>query len=175
MSPRHRQREGAAAGGDDLLAAALGLAAAALLVASPWLVDRSGPEPFYKGPLIFPLIALAIMLAGALPAIVRVGAARLRGGRRRRAWSPPWPAIRLFLLMCVFPWALAAIGLEAATLVFVFLGLQLVGWRRPLAAGGIALALTLVLHLAFRTVLDVWFPEPLAWSLLAGALVGGAP
>lgn len=175
MSPRDRQREGAAAGGDDLLAAALGLAAAALLVASPWLVDRSGPEPFYKGPLIFPLIALAIMLAGALPAMVRLLTSNGLDSWRRLAWSPPWPAIRLFLLMCLFPWALTAIGLEAATLLFVVAGLRLVGWRRPLAAAGIAAVLAVGLHLAFKTVLDVWFPEPLAWSLLAGALVGVAP
>ena len=157
--------------GGDLLAAGLGLAALGLLAASPWLVDRSGPEPFHKGPLIFPLIALAVMLAGALPAVVRLAASWRRGGLRAKSFAVPWPASRLLLLMCLFPWGLTAIGLEAATLLFVFAGLQLVGWRHPLAAGAIGLVLATILHLAFKGVLDIWFPEPLAWRLL----LDGAP
>lgn len=167
-APEAAASGGAAPGGaaDDLLAASLGLAGAALLVASPWLVDRSGPEPFYKGPLVFPLIALAILVAGALPAMLRVGRRLAAGEGAVHGFRPPWPALRLVGLMAFFPAALPLVGLEPAVAGFGFAGLLLAGWRRPLAAAAIALALALVLHLAFRTLLDVWFPPPLAWELL---------
>ncbi|MEX0759987.1 MAG: hypothetical protein WD100_10445, partial [Tistlia sp.] len=147
----------------------LGLAGAGLLAASPWLVDRSGPEPFYKGPLIFPLIALALLVAGALPSLVRLAASLLEGQGGLGRLAPPWAAVRLVGLMCLFPPALPLIGLEAAVALFACLGLLAVGWRRPLAGLAVALGLALVLHLAFKSLLDVWFPEPLLWALLEAA------
>jgi hypothetical protein len=160
---------GAGGAADDLLAALLGLAGVGLLAASPWLVDRSGPEPFYKGPLIFPLIALALLVAGALPSILRLGTALLGGSGGLPRFAPPWPAVRLIVLMSLFPPALPVIGLEAAVAVFASAGLLSVGWRRPVVGLAVALSLALILHLAFKVVLDVWFPEPLLWALLEGA------
>ncbi|WP_018699462.1 tripartite tricarboxylate transporter TctB family protein [Amorphus coralli] len=151
----------------DLVAGVLGLAAAALLVAAPQLVDRSGPDPFYKGPLIFPLIALAITVAGALPALVRLATAA------GRSWfidgnGVPLRAIALFALACFYAPAIAWAGLDAATFVFMLGGLLITNPRRPLRALVTAGAATVVLHLAFISFLDIWFPEPTAWSWLSG-------
>lgn len=153
----------------DVLAAVLGLAAVALLAGSPWLVDRSGPEPFYKGPLIFPLIALAIMAAGAVPAAIRLFMARAEAGVPLDGRGFPWTAARLFVLMCCFPFALAFIGLEASTFLFAAAGLSLIGHGRPLVAVGIAACMTAVIHVTFKLVLDVWFPAPAILDLIAGA------
>lgn len=150
----------------DALAAGFGLVATALLVASPWLVDRSGPEPFYKGPLIFPLLALGLVVAGAVPAAVRliVAAATGRGVLRDLAW--PWTGIKLLVLMCFFPAALAFIGLEATAVLFTFAGLWIAGYRHPGKAAAVAVAMAVVLHGAFKTILDVWFPSPWVMELV---------
>ena len=151
----------------DVVASVLGVAAAALLLAAPALVDRSGPDPFYKGPLIFPLIALAITTAAALPAMVRVVTAS------GRSWfvdghGVPLPAIALFALACLYAPAIAWAGLDAATFVFMLAGLLLTDPRRPLRALVTATATAAILHLAFITLLDIWFPTPTLWSALAG-------
>jgi hypothetical protein len=152
------ERSFADAPGQDLLGGGIGIGALFLLVLSPWLVDSSGPDPFYKGPLIFPLIVLAVTVAGALPSIVRIA----RSGRlspRIDGNGFPRLAASLFLLMCLFPLAIGAIGLQPATALIVFAGLKLVG-RSIWEAAVIAAALTLAIHLAFRTFLDIWFPAP---------------
>lgn len=151
----------------DMVASVLGVAAAGLLVAAPALVDSSGPDPFYKGPLIFPLIALAIVLASSLPAMIRI--ATVTG----RSWfidghGVPFPAIALFALACLYAPAIAWAGLDAATLVFMLAGLMITNPRRPLRAVVTAVATTIILHLAFVTLLDIWFPSPTLWSAIAG-------
>ncbi|MDQ0314266.1 tripartite tricarboxylate transporter TctB family protein [Amorphus orientalis] len=143
----------------DAIAAAIGLAAIGLFVAAPSLVDRSGPDPFYKGPLIFPLIALAITAAGALPSAFRLVTGTTRSWRIDGA-GVPLRAIGLFALACLYAPAIAAFGLDAATFVFLFLGLLAAGYRRPLRALAVAVSVTLIMHLAFVTVLDIWFPTP---------------
>lgn len=151
----------------DLVAAVVGVGAAGLLLAAPSLVDSSGPDPFYKGPLIFPLIALAITVAGALPAMVRLVTAH------RRSWhvdgrGVPGRAIALFALACLYTPAIAWAGLDAATFAFMLAGLLVTNPKRPLRAVGTAIGTTVVLHLAFVTALDIWFPTPALWSALAG-------
>ncbi|MDN2566333.1 tripartite tricarboxylate transporter TctB family protein [Aquibium sp. A9E412] len=148
--------------GHDMLALAVGAAALALLVAAPWLVDRSGPDPFYKGPLIFPLIALALCAAGALPALWRALRAPGRLSARVDGRGFPRRAAMLFALMALYPPAIGAVGLQAASFAAVLLGLLVVG-RPAWQAGLIAAGLAAVLHLAFRSFLDIWFPQP--WLL----------
>lgn len=151
---------------DGAFAAVLGLTALALLAASPWLVDTSGPDPFYKGPLIFPLLALSIAVIGAAPPAL--------AGLRASGWRVdgrgfPWAALRLLALASLFPPAIAAVGLDLATFAFVSAGLALVGYRHR---GRLLLAAALVtaaMHLAFVTALDIWFPAPWLWPLLHGA------
>lgn len=152
----------------DVVAGALGLGAAALHVAAPWLVDRSGPDPFYKGPLIFPLIALALAVAGGLPALVRLATASGRSWRIDGRGVPARAAM-LFLLACFYAPAIAWAGLDAATVVFMLAGLLVTNPHRPLRAVLAAVATAVVLHLAFVTLLDIWFPAPTAWSWLSGS------
>jgi len=89
--------------GHETLAAGVGLSAAVLFILSPWLVDRSGPDPFYKGPLIFPMIVLAITALSAVPAVFRV--LRLRAVRPFHIDGHGFPgrAAFLFILMCLYP------------------------------------------------------------------------
>jgi hypothetical protein len=145
----------------DAVAAGIGAIALALLIGAPWLVDTAGPDPFYKGPLIFPLIALALTVLGALPA-----AGRLMTNRSGASWfvdghGVPWTAIGVFVLMCLFPVAIRFAGLGAAAFIFVFAGLMVSGYRRPVRAVTIAALVAACLHLAFITFLDIWFPTPL--------------
>jgi tripartite tricarboxylate transporter TctB family protein len=152
----------------DALGAGIGAVALGLLIGAPWLVDQSGPDPFYKGPLIFPLIALALTVLGAVPSAVR-----LVRDRRTTSWfvdgrGVPWTAIGLFALMVFFPSAIRFAGLGPASFVFVFAGLTIVGYRRPLRALAIAAGVALCLHLAFISFLDIWFPTPLLVELFEG-------
>lgn len=149
--------------GQDVLGGNIGLGALLLLVLSPWLVDTAGPDPFYKGPLIFPLISLAVIAAGALPCMIRI-IRRRRIALRTDGHGFPRRAAALFLLMCLFPVAISAIGLQLATVLITFAGLLLVR-RRIGEAAAIAAGLTLAVHLAFRSFLDIWFAEP--WFLEA--------
>lgn len=149
----------------DLLMAALGAAAAGLLVGAPWLVDRSGPDPFYKGPLIFPLIALALMVAASLPSALRLARGR-GGGWRVDGHGVPWRGIRVFAVMAPFPLAVGVVGLQASTFAFTAAGLWLAGYRRPGAGLVAAIVATALIHLAFRSFLDVWFPSPLVLDWL---------
>ncbi|MFC3228373.1 tripartite tricarboxylate transporter TctB family protein [Marinibaculum pumilum] len=174
-APDPQARAGAAAHDPmphDLVAVLLGAVALALLAAAPWLVDTEGPDPFYKGPLIFPLIALGITAAGAVPAAWRLGRLMLAGSGAADIWRIdghgfPWRAAGLFGVMCAFPLAILAIGLQAATFLALLAGFRVAGWRRPIAAPLVAAALTLLLHLAFRSFLDIWFPATLVGDWLA--------
>lgn len=152
----------------DILATLVGLGALALMVTAKSHVDLSGPDPFYKGPLIFPLIALGVIVAGALPAVVRLVGAR-RDGTASTRFKPPVRAAVLFVLACLYAPAIAAAGLDVSTFVFLLVGLLVAGYVKPLRALLTAAVVTLLMHLAFITVLDIWFPAPTLWSALSGA------
>lgn len=144
----------------DALAAGIGLVAFVLLAGSPWLVDQDGPDPFYKGPLIFPLIALALTVAGALPGAIRLVRERTRSTWHLDGHGVPKRAVGLFVLMVFFPTAISLVGLAAAAFAFVVAGLTVVGVRKPVRALLIAAAVAAGLHLAFISFLDIWFPTP---------------
>lgn len=148
--------------GHDALAAAIGCVALFLFAFSPWLVDRSGPEPFYKGPLIFPMMVLAMIVAGAIPSIWRIAATRPAGPLRVDGKGFPLRGAFLFATMCLYPSTIAAIGLEAATFLALLLGM-LIGGRSLLQSLGIAVLLTALAWIAVRAFLDLWFPQP--WLL----------
>jgi hypothetical protein len=105
---------------------------------------------------------------GALPS-----AARLVRDGRTKSWfvdgrGVPWPAIGLFALMVFFPTAIRFAGLGPASFVFVFAGLMIVGYRKPLRALAIAAGVALCLHLAFISFLDIWFPAPVLVEMFEG-------
>jgi hypothetical protein len=153
----------------DAVASVIGVAALGLLIGSPWLVDTAGPDPFYKGPLIYPMLVLGLTLAGALPAVWRLGLALLNGERPDLRLRMAARTALVFVALCGFPFAIAFAGLQLATFSFALLGLWLAGFRRPLASLVIAAGLTLVVHLAFIEFLDIWFPAPDLFELLGGS------
>lgn len=164
--PAREERAGGPTG-HDVLTAGIGLAAFVLFVLSPWLVDTSGPDPFYKGPLIFPMIVLAMTALAALPSALRI----VRGPRARlfRVDGHGFPrrAALLFLLLCLFPLGIGVVGVQASTFIFVMAGLLAVG-RPPVQVFLIAVLMTIAIHLVFRSFLDIWFPAP-SILMLVGA------
>lgn len=144
----------------DLLGSVLGIASLALLVVSPWLVDTTGPDPFYKGPLLFPLITLGLILAGSVPSLIRL----VRPGDAR--WyldGLGWPVRAAKVLACLvlFLGSLVVFGLEISTLVFLGVALKLVGQDSRLKMILVPLLVTVILTVIFKQFLGVWFPEPL--------------
>jgi hypothetical protein len=148
----------------DLLGSLLGIGALALLVLSPWLVDTTGPDPFYKGPLLFPLITLGLILGGSVPSLVRL----IRPGEAR--WyldglGRPVRAARVLACLVLFLGGLMVFGLEISTLVFLAGALKLVGQDSRAKMILVPLLVTVILTVIFKQFLDVWFPEPLVMQL----------
>lgn len=148
--------------GSDAAEAIISLGALLLFAGSPWLVDQSGPSPFYKGPAIFPMIVLGMVALAGLPAWWRI----LDAWRHYELGSIDTgsfgisTAFRVVPLMCLFPFGLLLAGPETATFVFAGTGLLLAGYRRIGTVLTVCVALTVAIHLIFRQALDIWFPEP---------------
>jgi len=145
----------------DLFAALLGAAAAAVLISTPWQVDTSGPDPFYKGPLIFPLLVLVLMIVASLPAVWRLlnpppGA----GWHLDGAGVPVKTAVVLGLLV-TYLFGLRLVGLEFSSWAFLFVSLVFLGHRSPLQLILIPLIVTGLVVVIFKHVLGVFFPTPL--------------
>ncbi len=156
----------------DLFGALLGLAALAMLLLSPWQVDTTGPDPFYKGPLLFPLMVLGLTLAGSLPSMWRMirplaGSSWYLDGRG----FPRRPMVMLCLLI-LFLAALPLVGMEAATWLFLTIALKYLKQDGPMKLLLIPALVTLILYLVFKFFLDIWFPEPLVMDWFH-ALTGG--
>ena len=62
----------------DLFGVFMGAIAAGILISTPWQVDTTGPDPFYKGPLIYPILALGIMMLSSLPSAWRLSQSKER-------------------------------------------------------------------------------------------------
>ena len=155
----------------DLFGALLGLGALAMLLVSPWQVDTTGPDPFYKGPLLFPLMILGMTLAASLPSMWRLikpgvdASWHLDGGG-----FPRRPAVILCFLI-VFLVLLPLLGMEAATWLFLTGSLKYLKQDSRVKLWLIPALVTLILYLVFKVFLDIWFPEPLAlewFNLMTG-------
>ncbi len=145
----------------DLLTVILGALGAGLLLSTRWEVDTSGPYPFYKGPLIFPLLALSLMVLAALPAAWRLikpgpGAGWPVDGQ---GW-PLKPLVMIFIL-AGYLGGMKTVGLEISTFFFLSGCLYWLGHRTPARFLGIPLLYTAVIVIIFKYVLDVYFPTPL--------------
>lgn len=152
--------------GSDLTGALMGLGALGLMIGSPWLVDTSGPVPFYKGPLIFPLIALGLIVLASVPACIRL--VWQHGVWEGHFSVHPTKGAGVFLLLCFFPYAMLLAGPEAATWLFLLAGFRLAGYRNFKVALVTATLVAIIVYVAFRQVLGVWFPEPILLSLVTG-------
>jgi hypothetical protein len=144
----------------DLLGAALGLFALLVLISSAWQVDTTGPDPFYKGPLIFPLIVLSMMVLASIPFWKRLLTPSPEAGWHLDGHGIPWKTLRVLLLLILYLAGLVLAGLEIATAAFLFAALWVVGERSAVRMIAIPLGVSAVLHFFFKFLLSVWFPEP---------------
>ncbi|MBP3731130.1 MAG: tripartite tricarboxylate transporter TctB family protein [Mailhella sp.] len=151
----------------DMLGTALGVFCAVMLLLSPWQIDLDVPYPFYKGPLLMPLIALSMGTLASLPSMIRFFGS-LRTGWKEESFAFPKKAFLLFIVAMLYPAAILFAGLEIATLVILSVELFINGVRNRLLLAGIPVAVTLIFWLVFRWLLDVFFPEPILYHLIMG-------
>lgn len=145
----------------DLFGSVLGLFALAMLISSPWQVDTSGPDPFYKGPLIFPLIVFFLILAGAVPSMWRIARPAANTYWYLDGYGRPFKIVIILGLLILYLTGILFIGLEISTWLFLFIALKLVNQDSYLKLAIIPLLVTVILFIIFKFFLDVWFPEPL--------------
>ena len=152
----------------DLFGALLGLFALVMLLTLPWQVDTTGPDPFYKGPLIFPLIVLFLMVIGALPS-----AWRLFKPAVNRSWfldgeGIPFKTMTVAGLLILYLAGMPYLGLELSTWLFLFFALKIVRQDTILKLTVIPTLITAIIYVTFKVFLDIWFPSPLLLDLFLG-------
>jgi hypothetical protein len=152
----------------DLLGAIFGVFALLMLVTSPWQVDTSGPDPFYKGPLIFPMIVFSLIFIGSLPSIRRLIIPQINASWYLDGYGRPVKTVILLGLLCLYISGIITIGLEVSTWVFLTAAMKIV---KQDSLGRIILvpfSVTVILFILFKIFLDIWFPEPLIVQILTG-------
>ena len=149
----------------DLFGALLGLFALVMLVTISWQIDTTGPDPFYKGPLIFPLIVLFIILAGSLPSIWHMIKPVANASWYFDGEGIPYRTMVVGGLLALYPPGLTYLGLEITTWLFLVLGLKIVKQDSYVKLIIIPAAITAIIYLVFKFFLDIWFPTPLVFDL----------
>jgi hypothetical protein len=152
----------------DLLATFLGGAAAFLLLSSRWQVDTTGPDPFYKGPLIFPLLVLSLMILASLPAAWRLAKPPEGASWRLEGAGVPIKTAVVLGFLIAYLFGLVIFGLELSSWAFLFISLYYLGHRTPLKLILIPLIVTGLVVLIFKHLLDVFFPTPLLIDWFTG-------
>ncbi len=144
----------------DLLQVILGIFCFFMLCVSPWQIDLDVPYPFYKGPLLVPLIILSIGTLASLPACFR-----LIKPRKNSSWEldgkgfPKTPSI-LCLLGLLFVISIYYCGLEASTLVFLCIMLRVLNVTNVYILIGIPVFFSILFWFVFKFLLDLYFPTP---------------
>lgn len=152
----------------DLFSALLGAFAAICLITSPWNVDTEGPDPFYKGPLIFPIMVLSMMILASLPACKRLFSSADGSSWQLDGDGYPKKTLLVLGLLITMLVGLNLIGLEVSAFAFLGVSLYLLGHRGPLKLIVLPLVMTGLIALIFKHFLDVFFPTPLIAELLWG-------
>ena len=149
----------------DLFGALLGLFALVMLITISWQVDTTGPDPFYKGPLIFPLMVLSIMITGSLPSAWRLIKPAATASWFLDGEGIPYRTMVVAGLLTLYPAGMLYLGLEISTGLFLFLGLKIVKQDSILKLTIIPIAITAIIYLLFKFFLDIWFPTPLLFEI----------
>lgn len=149
----------------DLTAACLGGAALIFLCSLPWQIDTSGPEPFFKGPLIYPLLVLSIMFISSWPAFLRL----LKN--KDRVWfldgqGLPNNSVVVLLLLIGFFAGFILIGIEFSVWLFLTCGLYFLRHRKPLLIILLPLLTALCFNVILKRLLQVYFPPPIILEVL---------
>jgi hypothetical protein len=145
----------------DLFSAFLGVFAAFSLITSPWNVDTEGPDPFYKGPLIFPVMVLAMMILASLPAWLRLLSPPADSTWRLDGEGYPKKTLVVLGLLIAALGGLNLIGLEVSAWLFLSISLYYLGHRGVLKLMILPLVITGLIVLVFKHFLGVFFPTPL--------------
>ena len=151
-----------------LFAAVLGAFAAVCLITSPWNVDTEGPDPFYKGPLIFPIMVLSMMILASLPACKRLIFPSHGSSWQLDGEGYPVKTLIVLGLLIAMLGGLNLIGLEVSAFAFLSVSLYLLGHRGPLKLIVLPLVMTGLIVLIFKHFLDVYFPTSLVAEWLWG-------
>ena len=152
----------------DLFGAFLGALAAGILISSPWQVDTSGPDPFYKGPLIYPLIVLSLIILASIPSVWR-----LVKGHQNASWELdgggfPMKPIVILLFLIAFLSGLVIFGLRLSCMLFIGVSLYYLGQRKLAVLVLVPIIMTGLIFVLFRFFLDIWFPTPLVLDWFGG-------
>lgn len=155
----------------DLFMATLGAFALLMLILTPYLIGEPAANyPFYKGPNIFPMIVLSVMAFSSLPAYFRL----IRPKEKDKRWfldgkGFPILPFKIFVsLIIIFLFGFIFIGIEMACFLFFITAMYLIGyrqWRKLLLYSAIY---TLFIFILFKYMLDIYFPEPLIFSVWGG-------
>ena len=145
----------------DVFMVVLGALGAALIILTPWQVVPFGFHPFYKGPRIFPLLSLSLMVLASLPAAWRI----LRG-RSGESWyvdghGMPAKAVIMLLFSLAYLACIVVAGLEIASFLFISGCLYWLGHRTPLRFLAVSLIYTALVVIIFKYILDLYFPSPI--------------
>jgi len=162
------ERDGTHSRIHDLFGAFLGAAAAGVLISTRWQVDLTGPDPFYKGPLIYPLLVLSLIVVASVPS-----AWRLVKPHEEFTWvldgaGFPSKPLTVFLFLVAFLGGLVVIGLSVSCLLFVLSSLYYLGHRRPGVLVLIPVIMTGLIFILFKFFLDIYFPTPLILDWFGG-------
>ena len=152
----------------DLFGAFLGAAAAGVLISAHWQVDMSGPDPFYKGPLIYPLLVLTLIVLASVPSAWRLLKPQKGFTWRLDGAGFPIKPLMIFLFLVAFLGGLVLIGLRVSCLLFVFSSLYYLGHRRPGVLVLIPMIMTGLIFILFKFFLDIYFPTPLILDWFEG-------
>jgi hypothetical protein len=146
----------------DLLSIILGMFAAFLLLTLRLQIAEPAVNyPFYKGPYIFPIIVLVVMVIASLPSLYHL--IRTSGHANWRLDGYGWPikpAIVTFMLVLFFLFGISWIGMEISVFSFMVLSLLILGYRRLRVIVLFPLLYTLLMVVIFKYLLKIWFPEP---------------
>lgn len=153
---------------NDLFSAFLGAFAAFALITSPWNVDTEGPDPFYKGPLIFPLMVLAMMVLASLPAWVRLVSPPAGSSWHLDGKGFPQKTLVVLALLVALLAGLGLVGLEVSAWLFLTITLYYLGHRGVFKLLILPLVMTSLIALIFKYFLGVFFPTPVVADWLWG-------
>jgi hypothetical protein len=145
----------------DVFGVFLGAVAAIILLSTPWQVDTTGPDPFYKGPLIYPLLVLSLMIMAALPSAWRLVKAQQEASWFLDGGGFPLKPLAIFIFLIGFLIGLALLGLRASSLLFLGSSLYYLGQRRLIVIVLVPVIVTALVYLIFKFFLDIYFPTPL--------------
>jgi hypothetical protein len=145
----------------DLFSSFLGAFAAFCLITSPWNVDTEGPDPFYKGPLIFPIMVLSMMIIASLPACKRLISPPQGCSWRLDGEGYPRKTLVVLGFLIATLVGLNIVGLEASAISFLSISLFFLGHRTPAKLIILPLVMTGLIVLIFKHFLGVFFPTPL--------------